>query len=923
MASSYEVIQQEIISSLVGRPAGTRIQPENHQQFALDLLDYIRSVELIGASSLQGNASPDTVPVQPENAKVSYMSSVPPGQTYVYANFLDENGDPISVTSTANTVSLLTLLWNGSYWTVTVSTVQLAIDYGDGYLYMGMAVPSTNPGTPDQKVFYFAGEPGTYLNFGLTVASGELAVFKYSNSTWTKDVIDIPVSILNGNKPMPMELAYDDGSVVLKILGGSLTLDSPAYEGKTYRQIFETNNWFGISPGFEDGSYSPLTASTGSPTIQSVEKDSGNYALKAQGTTSQQVKTSASSTAKGFVACRVKITSYTAGYCGVQFGASNVSGGVAGVTDWVTKVGRKDTTGNNAAYIGSFSSANLTGYVDTPVVVLDSVFSTRPSLEQFEQMYSNYVRLKRGDVIPAVSQTIYLLTSDGAGARFVNNGSSGDMSLAVDGDDVELTVDDSAGTLDSIAYGGLTYRQIFETNNALGISPGFEDGSYSPLVVNTGTPTVQSVEKDSGNYALYVTGDSSQQVKTSSSSGYTAPAFVACRVKVTSYTAGYCGIQYSSSANVGAQGVTDWQTFVGQRASSGKGVGMFVGSFSSANLTGYVDTPVVVMKSIFSTPPTLSQFTQLYNNYVSLKKGIPIAASRTVKLQVVKEYQFTDTECKNAFISAMNLKAQRIGATTAHFSDASGLVYEDSQASANDILQILIHAAGIQKIAEKWSKKTYNMTVYGSNARTVTITSSVQNTTYYDDTANPILGGKTGTLTTSGQVTYNLMFCTIASGVEIAIAIVGASSEANRWQDAQKIVTYLTKILNGESATLASLNASYVAACKLPPNPIMYDNFPFELLVSKSPSSIGKRPASLTKIISLVTAFDYITDENEFITIKSSDVIGGSGNNIAAGDVVSIRDLVFDMLLPSSNNAATAIARYCGKKILTMQQMNQ
>jgi len=96
----------------------------------------------------------------------------------------------------------------------------------------------------------------------------------------------------------------------------------------------------------------------------------------------------------------------------------------------------------------------------------------------------------------------------------------------------------------------------------------------------------------------------------------------------------------------------------------------------------------------------------------------------------------------------------------------------------------------------------------------------------------------------------------------------------------------------------------------------MYDNFPFELLVSKSPAAIGKRPASLTKIMSLITAYDYINDESELVTIDASDIIGGSGANISAGDVVSIRDLIYDMLLPSSNNAATALARVVGQKIL-------
>lgn len=196
MASSYEVIQQEIINALVGRPAGTQIQPEDHQQFALDLLDYIRSVEIIGASSLQGNAAPNTVPLQPSNAKVSYISSVPPGQTYVYSNFLNENGQPISITSSANALSLVTLLWNGQYWTASSTVLTLAVGYTNGYLFKGVAVPSTNPGTPDQNVFYIA-DAGTYQNFGgLTVPDGYIGLLEY-NGSWALSSVRVTPPLAN------------------------------------------------------------------------------------------------------------------------------------------------------------------------------------------------------------------------------------------------------------------------------------------------------------------------------------------------------------------------------------------------------------------------------------------------------------------------------------------------------------------------------------------------------------------------------------------------------------------------------------------------------------------------------------------------------------------------------------------------------
>lgn len=57
-----------------------------------------------------------------------------------------------------------------------------------GYQFVGIATPTTNPGTPDQNVFYIASESGTYSNFGgLAVSDGEVAIFKY-NGTWTKEV---------------------------------------------------------------------------------------------------------------------------------------------------------------------------------------------------------------------------------------------------------------------------------------------------------------------------------------------------------------------------------------------------------------------------------------------------------------------------------------------------------------------------------------------------------------------------------------------------------------------------------------------------------------------------------------------------------------------------------------------------------------
>lgn len=54
---------------------------------------------------------------------------------------------------------------------------------GVGYQYMGIATPSTNPGTPDQRVFYLASQAGVYSNFGGVELSAGVSILYY-NSTW-------------------------------------------------------------------------------------------------------------------------------------------------------------------------------------------------------------------------------------------------------------------------------------------------------------------------------------------------------------------------------------------------------------------------------------------------------------------------------------------------------------------------------------------------------------------------------------------------------------------------------------------------------------------------------------------------------------------------------------------------------------------
>ena len=126
--AGYLDTRQLIIDTLTGRPAGTEIQPEDHQAFALQLNDYIRSVELVAGNSTPiAFAEAETVPVQPDNGQAVYLSQVNRGTTVTFTNFHGQDGNPIAVTADINTVKFVTLLWNGAYWSVQTTSVSATV----------------------------------------------------------------------------------------------------------------------------------------------------------------------------------------------------------------------------------------------------------------------------------------------------------------------------------------------------------------------------------------------------------------------------------------------------------------------------------------------------------------------------------------------------------------------------------------------------------------------------------------------------------------------------------------------------------------------------------------------------------------------------------------------------------------------------
>lgn len=114
--AGYDDTYKMIIECLMGRPNGTEIQPEKHQEYALNMLEYIRSLELVANAPLIGIAQPNTQPIQPDNSRAAYITGVAQNRTTTFLHFHGQDGEPISVTTSDMEAYLVVLLWNGQYW---------------------------------------------------------------------------------------------------------------------------------------------------------------------------------------------------------------------------------------------------------------------------------------------------------------------------------------------------------------------------------------------------------------------------------------------------------------------------------------------------------------------------------------------------------------------------------------------------------------------------------------------------------------------------------------------------------------------------------------------------------------------------------------------------------------------------------------
>ncbi len=114
---------------------------------------------------------------------------------------------------------------------------------------------------------------------------------------------------------------------------------------------------------------------------------------------------------------------------------------------------------------------------------------------------------------------------------------------------------------------------------------------------------------------------------------------------------------------------------------------------------------------------------------------------------------------------------------------------------------------------------------------------------------------------------------------------------------------------------LSNLNLAYASPNILSESAILIDASSGTILAQKNPDK-KMYPASLTKIMTAILAIEMgkLTD---VITVDDDTPFEIAGSHIALepGEILTLKDLLYALMLPSANDAASAIAKHYGKTL--------
>ncbi|MBO0410497.1 serine hydrolase [Enterococcus hulanensis] len=448
--------------------------------------------------------------------------------------------------------------------------------------------------------------------------------------------------------------------------------------------------------------------------------------------------------------------------------------------------------------------------------------------------------------------------------------------------------------------------------------------------INSGQVSIVEDELGFPNLTMDSTFSSQVNQKLELHPGHTY--FLIFDVKVVKYLRGLFGVYFNGAFNNCDSGIGlrrkskngDYETVIINLEASKdwhQSRNMFVGSIGSANGAGQIrKLSLYDLTELYGSgnEPSAMEFYKVLPalqaseaTYLTDKDIFSFLLSRKSVSNNVINGQ-TKKDPVKVFIDEMNKKAMALGLSQTSFKNVNGFRAKGQMTTVKDFLKLGLFATGFNELLNIWGKKKHEMIISGHNSRSLTIKTTVQNSEL--EQQYMLLGGKTGTV--GGEILNVTALVSDESNNLYLSVIFGAKRDKDRFEAVRRIVD-MAKLTDsvGKTELFNFPNAETAGIIKIPNgNPFFYTNQPIKLICEKNPEK-EIEPASLVKIMTAILLLENIKDLRQVITLIPSDIIGGSGPELIAGDQVSLLDILHLLLLPSSNTAAKVIARVVGEKL--------
>lgn len=264
------------------------------------------------------------------------------------------------------------------------------------------------------------------------------------------------------------------------------------------------------------------------------------------------------------------------------------------------------------------------------------------------------------------------------------------------------------------------------------------------------------------------------------------------------------------------------------------------------------------------------------------------------------------------FLSEMQKKAVSFGVTDSIWQTPSGMGIIN-RISPRGLIQIAAKATCSDIIRDIWSCDSASIHVSGKNEREI----ELQHIMNYPPLRESyqILGWKSGTCPDKERLHVSCVMA-VQGRTEDQIMLGAVMDCPGKLLDPDRYIA-LKELFDAASQSEAEqpeakdiqIPHAGKACCGI----LRTDSDELSFPINLNAETLSV-PASTTKLLSCLTALDYLSLDEE-VKILPYDLVKGSGQIFQSKDIVTVRDLLYAALLPSSNQAARALARCAGKRI--------